>query len=496
MPQKTDTAKMLTASPEKAEPKPPDIHFDPVIHPMMAELYHRAESLCRVQPKRLPSPNGVPKTEADVLRLLHELEVHQIELELQNAELQKARNELEEALEKANDLYDFAPVGYFSIDESGAILAANLTGATLMGLERSRLINRRIQLLLSPASRPVFLSFLEKVFSGPKDQACEALVLKTDGTTFWAGFQATSAVCPEGVRNWCRIAFMDITARKQAEEVQLRLEVMAETNRGLHQEIDRRRAVEQALQKSEQKQGLLLDQSRHMQAQLQQLTHNILHVQEEERKRISRELHDEIAQTLVGINVHLGGLIQGPSGYPKAVRQKIMRTQRLVEKSVEIVHRFARELRPTVLDDLGLIPALHAFLKEFTKRTGVRTHLTVFPDLEKLAIARRTILYRVAYEALNNVAHHAQASRVSVVFSQLPGFISMKIQDNGQSFSVARTLKANRGKRLGLVGMRERLEMVGGTFDIQSVPGNGTLILARIPSGPLRSRVKRLSAKK
>jgi len=150
--------------------------------------------------------------------VLHELEVHQIELEMQNAELQRARDEREVALEKYTDLYDFAPAGYFSIDESDVILEANLTSAALLGVERSRLINRRLLLFMSPTSRPIFLAFLEKVFTGPKDQACEALLLKKGGGTFWAGFQATSAVCPKGTRKWCRVAFGDITARKQAEE--------------------------------------------------------------------------------------------------------------------------------------------------------------------------------------------------------------------------------------------------------------------------------------
>jgi len=121
-------------------------------------------------------------------------------------------------LEKYTDLYDFAPVGYFSIDESDVILETNLTGAALLGVERSQLINRRLLLFVTPTSRPIFLAFLKKVFTGSKDQACEALLLKKGGGTFWAGFQATSAVCPKGMRKWCRVAFGDITARKQAEE--------------------------------------------------------------------------------------------------------------------------------------------------------------------------------------------------------------------------------------------------------------------------------------
>jgi signal transduction histidine kinase len=270
--------------------------------------------------------------------------------------------------------------------------------------------------------------------------------------------------------------------------VQRRLEALADTNRGLNREISRRQTVEQALQKSEHHQNRLLRQSRHMQEQLRHLSHQILRAQEEERKRISRELHDEIAQTLVGITVHLAALTREAAGNPRGLEQKIARTQRLVEKSVDIVHRFARELRPTVLDDLGLIPALHAFMKEFTKQTGIRIHFTTFTSsrIKQLSNATRTVLYRVLQEALTNVARHAQAGFVDVNIEKLPNAICLKIKDNGKSFNVERVLHSKGNGRLGLLGMRERLEMVGGRFDIESVPGTGTTIQAQIPLGKAR----------
>jgi PAS domain S-box-containing protein len=455
----------------------PNISDDP------AELRRRAETRLRDQRKGRRSKAGDQKSEADTMRMLHELEVHQIELEMQNAELQKVRDDMEAALERYTDLYDFAPVGYFSIDESGMILEVNLTGAALLGVERSRLINRRLLLFVSATSRPIFLAFLKKVFTGPTDQVCEALLLKEGGGTFWASFRATSAVCPKGARKWCRVAFGDITVRKQAEEAQRRLEAMADTNRGLNREIARRQTVEKALQKSEQHQNRLLEQSRHMQEQLRHLSHQILHAQEEERKRISRELHDEIAQTLVGINVHLAALTREAADNPRGLQQKIARTQRLVEKSVDIVHLFARELRPAALDDLGVIPALHAFMKEFTKRTGIHIHFTTFTSkrIKQLNNATRTVFYRVAQEALTNVARHAQASRVEVNFEKLPNAICLKIKDNGKSFQAQRVMQSKRNTRLGLIGMRERLEMVGGSFSVESAPGKGTTVRAQIP---------------
>ena len=448
----------------------------PITADNSADLRRRAET-------RLRERKIVKQSDFSTQRLFHELEVHRIELEMQNAELQKTRDELEVSLEKITDLYDFAPVGYFSIDESGVILEANLKSAALLGMERAGLVNRSVLYLMSPESRPVFLAFLKRACNGTKDQECEALLLKKGGGSFLAGFRATSAVGPVGARRWCRVAFGDVTDRKKAEEAQRRLEEMANTNLGLNREIVRRQTVEHTLKKSEQRQSLLVKQSRHMQGQLRHLSHQILQAQEEERMRISRDLHDEIAQTLVGINVQLAALTKEAAGGPKGLQQKIARAQKMVEKSVEKVHQFARKLRPALLDDLGLIPALHAFMKGFTKRTGVHTSLTAIAAAERLDAAKRTVLFRVAQEALTNVARHAQASRVEVTIQKLPEGICMKIMDDGKSFQVDRVLHGKGRKHLGLLGMRERLEMIGGSFAVESAAGKGTTIVAQIPPG-------------
>jgi PAS domain S-box-containing protein len=440
------------------------------------ELRRRAEE--RLRKRRGPADET---SEADAQRLLHELQVHQIELELQNAELQGSRDETEAMLEKFTDLYDFAPVGYFSLDERGRVLDVNLTGTVLLGIDRTRLISQCFPRFISPASRPRFVSFLKQIFAEPEKQVCEATLLKADGTAFWANFHGAAALDLRSPERWCRVAVADITLLKQAEEARRRLEAVTASNLALQHEITRRKAVEEAIRQSEQHQIQLLEQSRHMQQQLRQLSHRVLHVQEEERRRISRELHDEITQTLVGISVHLEALTKAAALDPKELKREIARTQKLVEKSVDSVHRFARELRPTMLDDLGLIPALRSLMKEFMKETGIRGSLTAFEDVAKLSLAKRTVLYRVAQEALNNVAHHAQATRVEVSLQRLPRALLLQIKDNGCAFDVESALKPKKNRRLGLIGMRERLEMVNGQFAIESAPGKGTTILAQIP---------------
>ena len=263
---------------------------------------------------------------------------------------------------------------------------------------------------------------------------------------------------------------------------------LAASNRQLKGEIVGRKRVEGALRKSERHYVRLLEQSRHMQEQLRSLSRQLLSAQEEERKKISRELHDEIAQTLSGINVQLATLKNEAAINVKGLQKKIASAQRMVEKSVNIVHRFARDLRPPVLDDLGLIPALHSFVKRFAKRTGVRVRLTVFAGVKHLDSLRRVVLYRVAQESLTNVSKHARATRVDLNIRELPGVVCMEIKDNGKSFLVQRLLRMKGNNHLGLLGMRERVEMVGGSFSVESVKGKGTTIRAQIPFRNRKSR--------
>ena len=393
---------------------------------------------------------------------------------MQNAELREARDEVETQLGRYTDLYDFAPVGYYSVDEQGLIQEVNLTGAALLGVERSRLIRRRLLSFVTPKSLKILEIFLKEVFAGPGKRVCVVSLMTEQGATFWADVQATPVSFGKGTEKWCRLIVSDLTTVKQAEEVLERMKGLAAANQKLKLEIVHREMAEAALRKSEA-------EARHMQEQLRHLSHQLLLTQEEERKRISRELHDEIVQTLVGINVHLASITVRNPVDVKGLRTKLARTRRLVEKSVENVHRFARELRPNVLDDLGLIPALQSFIREFTKRTKIRVQFTAVTEVEQLNSTQRTVLYRVAQSTLTNVEKHASASNVTVSIQKNQEAINLEIHDDGKSFEVKRVLLVTRHKRLGLIGSRERVEMVGGKFEITSKKGQGTTISAQIP---------------
>ncbi|OYW31259.1 MAG: hypothetical protein B7Z47_01565 [Chthoniobacter sp. 12-60-6] len=249
----------------------------------------------------------------------------------------------------------------------------------------------------------------------------------------------------------------------------------------LQQEVVQRKAIAESLRLSQETSSQLLQKSCELQEELRQLSRQLLSAQEEERKKISRELHDVIAQTLSGINMRLATLKTDSTVNSKELQGKITSTQQLVEKSVDIVHRFARELRPSMLDDLGLIPALQSFMTSYMADTGIRVTLKAFAGIEEAEGSTRTVLYRIAQEALTNVARHAKATQAELRIQNPDGGICMEITDNGCGFAVEGKGSARKNNRLGLLGMRERVEMIGGTFCVESAPGQGTTIRVEIP---------------
>jgi PAS domain S-box-containing protein len=176
-----------------------------------AALRRRAEETLKAKRAEAPSTS---RTDADSQRLLHELQVHQIELEMQNAELLQSRDAVETALEMYTDLYDFAPVGYFTLDSEVIIRGVNLTGASLLGIDRGRLIGRRFDSFLSSEDRPTFIPFLGKVLASQVKEACEVALQKSGVSSLFVQIEAMATASGEE----CRIAVIDITARRKLEE--------------------------------------------------------------------------------------------------------------------------------------------------------------------------------------------------------------------------------------------------------------------------------------
>ncbi|MGA9780054.1 MAG: ATP-binding protein [Verrucomicrobiia bacterium] len=256
---------------------------------------------------------------------------------------------------------------------------------------------------------------------------------------------------------------------------------LQERNLELELEIGEHKRTEKALRESENHFRELFNRAQRMEENLRNLSNKILHVQEEERKCISRELHDEISQAMTAVSISIGALKNNGAGNHENLSRKITDTQALLQRTMETVHRFARELRPAMLDELGLLPALRCHLRDFANRTALRVSFRGNPIAEKLGPDQKIALFRVAQESLTNVAKHARASQVRIVICKRKKNVCMEVADNGKSFKESPLNSAKDKMRLGLLGMQERLRLVNGKFTIKPYPGKGTTVSVEIP---------------
>jgi PAS domain S-box-containing protein len=270
------------------------------------------------------------------------------------------------------------------------------------------------------------------------------------------------------------VLFTDITARMRAEaqlleahaelesRVEQRTHELAEANRALSDEIEERKTLEQTRV---------------------ELIRRIVTSQEEERRRMSRDLHDQLGQQMTVLRLKLMNLSQsaeGHDGFAAHVRE----VQQIADRLDTELSFLSSQLRPTALDDLGLENALRAYTAEWSRHTGIplEFHSNLAPE-ERVDPEVETQLYRIAQEALNNTAKHAHATQVAVLLEQSRDAIRLIIEDDGQGFDTTTNPQPTNSKahNLGLLNMTERANLVGGNIQIESTKGQGTTILTKMP---------------
>jgi signal transduction histidine kinase len=258
-----------------------------------------------------------------------------------------------------------------------------------------------------------------------------------------------------------------------------RNEELALANLHLEEEIRVRLRAEDALRENKDHYFKLFQQAHAMERDLRELSAKVLSAQEDERKRISRELHDEVGQALIAVNVAIA-MLKKRARSDKAFERRVAKAEQLLAQSMETVHSFARELRPSMLDHLGLHSALRTHAALFTQRTGIKTNLVAHPSMSRINGLKGDVLFRVAQEALSNVFKHSGATAVSISFTCEGEILGMEIADNGCSFCVGEKPGAEPTGRLGILGMKERVRIVNGTFGIESAPGLGTRVRVQV----------------
>lgn len=544
--------------------------------------------------------------DSDAYKQLHELQVTQIELSMQNSqlqELQQTRMEKEQLLERYTDLYEFAPIGYFTLDRDGTIHEVNLTGTSLIGLVRSKLIGRRLGVFMAIESQPAFRAFLARVFDSGVKQSCEVRLLNTERQPFFAHIKANA----DATVQTCRLMVVDISARKSAEQalknhqeelesrVLQRTAALLQANARLGVEIGERKRTEEALKHTEhilqQAQrvahvgswerditngavrwsdeffricgysaqafipsmtkalkfihpedrnavyraiqrsiehchgfirtvrivrpngtirhvrlqgdvlsdndgkpqtlvGAVLDitdfknaEAALLQSQetIRSLAAHQESVKESERKRIAREIHDELGQNLMALRIDVSMLAARTKGSQTRLHTRAQAALDQIDTTIAAVRGIINNLRPAVLD-LGLPAAIEWQVQQFKNRSNIACNLHIAgTDTDyQLDDNRATAVFRILQESLTNISRHAQAGQIKINLHKEGDKIHMTVADDGIGISPNCRRKT---KSYGLIGIQERVKTLHGELIIDSDKSHGTSLTVIIPTG-------------
>jgi signal transduction histidine kinase len=222
-----------------------------------------------------------------------------------------------------------------------------------------------------------------------------------------------------------------------------------------------------------------ISERRAFEEQLRALSTRLITIQEEERKTIARDVHDELGQGLTALKLHVAALAQSlPAAAAEGAKRDIERINDLIDENIHEVRRIAGELRPTAIDDFGLTAAVQLATENFTVQSGIECEVSIRPDEIEAPPTTAIVIYRILQEALTNVIRHAKATRVEVRLRQDERSVVLEVRDNGAGVTQE---QLRRSDALGLMGMRERASIIGGELRIEGVPGRGTIVSVRTP---------------
>lgn len=346
----------------------------------------------------------------------------------------------------------------YSYDLEGHILTWNKSAEKLYGYKKKEIIGQHITKLIPPEKASEPEEIIAAIKKGESFVSFETSRTEKNGMIFDSIMTASPVVDARGKLTAVSVILRDITEQKKTgESLRKTAEKLAETNLDLMIENKER-------QRMEKERVLLMEK--------------LVTTQEDERRRISRDLHDHVGQQLTALRLNLRLLASSPD--QKNLINKIREAEQMAREIDADLHFLARELRPAMLDDLGLSDALVNYVEQWSERFDIKVkiHTYTFRDIE-LSPEVETNLYRIAQEILNNIVKHSKAHQVSVLFGRSNGEALLIIEDNGIGFDPDK--KALQKSGLGLIGIRERATLVGGNIEIESASGRGTTVYVRVP---------------
>ena len=392
-------------------------------------------------------------------------------------ELEQAQESLHRAKQFDDAVMENMGEGLYTVDSQGSLTFMNPAAEKLFGWTFGELRGRAMHDAVHykhadgspfPAEE---CAGLEVVRLGKTLSAYEDVFIRKDGTFFDVVY-SSSPLREGGNVTGVVVVFRDVTAKKQAEEAL----------REAHEQLaDRAKQLQSLVELRTAKLARSNERLRHEMDEREALRRKLLHAQEEERRRIARELHDQMGQNLTALNVGLKSLLDGQSR--SGLGSRVQQLQELATQTARDLHRVAVELRPAALDDLGLVKAIRALIETWSTRYRIDVDFEAGQyKAAGVSSEIETILYRIIQEALNNVAKHSGAKRVALVLRRTEEQVQAIIEDDGRGFDTRVTSQSGNGSgRLGLLGIRERLGIVGGNFKIESAPNRGATLFVRIP---------------
>jgi PAS domain S-box-containing protein len=357
-------------------------------------------------------------------------------------ETERARGALSDAQARLVAIVDSAMDAVITVDESQKIVLFNRTAEQLFGVRREEVLGGPLERFIPQRFRAQHRGHIERfastgVTSRRMGDVTTLWALRGDGEEF--PIEASISQASEQGRRYFTVILRDISLRKQAEEA-------------------------------------LLAQSR----ELRELSARVLEAREEEKARIARELHDELGQLLTALKMDLSSVLQHLPSLPAEAGDKLLGMASLLDQTVTSTRRISADLRPLMLDDLGLADAAQWLVDDFSQRSKIACELSIAaPDaLRGLEGRLATAVYRAVQESLTNIARHSGAKRAWIVLALEDGALHVEIEDNGRGIAPADLAKA---RSLGLKGMRERIAHFGGSLHIERAPRGGTRLRLQVP---------------